>query len=282
MFKLITQVQNRKAGFEISLQDSCLVLGSCFADSLAGRMSDAGFRVCANPFGTLYNPVSVVNSLERLESARPFIPEECVEMGAGAGLFCSFSHHSAFAGKTPEEWLRKANQSLKEASTFWKKCNSVIIILGNAWVWEHDGKVVSNCLKRPSKEFNHRMLELQECCSTLERIKELCADRKLMFCVCPIRQMGDRARANTLSKATLQLAVHSSGAEYFPASEILLDELRDYRYYADDLIHPSSLAMNIIWERFVDAVLPESEKEQLLQNEKSARAALHQDIHQSI
>lgn len=289
MVKLTTAVPACKAGFSISLRNRTLILGSCFADNLGKRMSEAGFRVCTNPFGTLYNPASIVSSLERLQDGNPFTLDDCVEMGAGAGLFCSFSHHSSFARQTAESWLEGAGKALAEASAFWHECDTLIVIPGNARVWEHGGRVVSNCLKRPASEFTNRMLETGECESLMLRIKKLCGKRRLVMCVCPIRQMGAGAWSNTLSKARLQLGVEkclsvfeSEGgmrqAAYFGASEILLDELRDYRFYAEDLVHPSGVAMDIIWERFLETFLPSEEKEILASNEKAARAAKHRSI----
>ena len=115
MLKLQTKVECGTSPVRLSFSEGIMLLGSCFADNIGTRMADAGFDVCVNPFGTLYNPVSLRNAVARLESGAPFTEADCVEMGAGAGLVCSFHHHTSFARKTPEEFLSVANASLAAA-----------------------------------------------------------------------------------------------------------------------------------------------------------------------
>ena len=131
--RLQTPVGLRPSPGLLSQNDRILAVGSCFADETGRRLADDGFRVCVNPFGTLYNPVSVCNALSRLASAAPFTAEDCVEMGAGAGLVCSFSHHTSFARETPEAFLEHANARLAEAVACWKESNKVLVTLGSAW-----------------------------------------------------------------------------------------------------------------------------------------------------
>lgn len=280
MLKISTTVSVNSLPVQISLKDSIMVLGSCFADSIGERLGAAGFNVCINPFGTLYNPVSVFNSVARLSSGIPFREEDCVEMGAGAGLICSFFHHTSFARPTAERFLQDANTALSEASAFWKNCNKVIITLGTAMVWKllAGGETVSNCLKRPAAEFSHEMLGTAQVTALLQLLLQNNPDKEFIFTVSPIRHLGQGAHLNTLSKATLQLALNRTGACYFPAYEILLDELRDYRYYADDLVHPSRLAEEIIWQRFLSGAVDPSDIPQIQLNEKTARQKAHRPI----
>ena len=280
MIKLSTPVITTSLPVQLSLGDSIMVLGSCFADSIGSRLSAAGFNVCVNPFGTLYNPVSICNSVARLASGQPFTAANCVEMGAGAGRVCSFSHHTSFAKPTAEEFLSGANASLSEAAAFWKSANKVLITLGTAQVWKlvSSGDVVSNCLKRPAAEFSHEMLGVQQVGMLLQMLVEGNPDKEFIFTVSPIRHLGDGAHANTLSKATLHLALGRLPVCYFPAYEILLDELRDYRYFAEDLVHPSKLAEDIIWERFVAAAVVPGDRSQLALNEKAARHSAHRPL----
>ena len=280
MIKLSTPVITTSLPVQLSLGDSIMVLGSCFADSIGSRLSAAGFNVCVNPFGTLYNPVSICNSVARLASGQPFTAADCVEMGAGAGRVCSFSHHTSFAKPTAEEFLSGANASLSEAAAFWKSANKVLITLGTAQVWKlvSSGDVVSNCLKRPAAEFSHEMLGVQQVGMLLQMLVEGNPDKEFIFTVSPIRHLGDGAHANTLSKATLHLALGRLPVCYFPAYEILLDELRDYRYFAEDLVHPSKLAEDIIWERFVAAAVVPGDRSQLALNEKAARHSAHRPL----
>lgn len=270
---LSTTVDTTGFGGRISLDDSIMILGSCFADNIGAKMQDAGFNVCINPFGTLYNPASVWTAVARLDSAASFTSSECLPMGAGAGLVCSFSHHTSFARPTEEEFLDNANARLEEAADFWRRCNKLVVTFGTAMVWRHDGEVVSNCLKRPAREFTHEMLDLAEIMDCIACIESMGKD--CIFTVSPIRHLSQGAHINTLSKSLLHIALSDSGVEYFPAYEILLDELRDYRFFAEDMCHPSPTAAQIIWERFVEAAVPENERVRLLENEKASRRNRH-------
>lgn len=280
MIKLSTPVFVQPLDVKLSLDDRIMVLGSCFADSIGSRLADAGFNVCVNPFGTLYNPVSVCNSIARLSSGTPFREEDTVQMGAGADLVCSWSHHTSFARPTSGEFLENANSELEKASAFWKSCNKALITLGTAMVWKlaGSGEVVSNCLKRPSAEFSHEMLGTEQVTALVNMIIRGNPDKEFIFTVSPIRHLGDGARSNTLSKAVLQLSLARTGACYFPASEILLDELRDYRFYAEDLVHPSKLAEDIIWQRFIEAAVVPGDRSQMDLNEKAARRKAHRPL----
>lgn len=293
MLKLQTAVDCPKGRIGISYSDSILVIGSCFADSIGQKMSEAGFDVCVNPFGTLYNPVSICNTIRRLESGIPFTESDCEPMGAGAGLFCSFSHHTSFARKTKEEFTANANECLAKAHDFYKRCNKVIVTLGTSWCYKYNetGEIVSNCLKRNASEFTRERLPLEITTRLLSRLvarENEAGDglgRQFIFTVSPIRHMADTAHGNQLSKSLLLLAEDSvcnafpHRAEYFPSYEIVLDELRDYRFYAEDMIHPSSQTVNYIWERFTDAMLPDDERQRLAENERLFRRSQHRSMH---
>ena len=266
--------------------DRVLVVGSCFADEIGQRMRRAGFNACVNPFGTLYNPLSVAGALSRLCDGRPFTESECVEMGAGAGRICSFSHHTSFARETPEAFLAVANESLDDATAFWQDCNKVCITLGTVFCWLHDGAVVANCLKRPASEFERVEMTLEQVFSVLRSIVVSSPGMAFLFTVSPIRHLGDGAHLNQLSKSTLLLAVDAllrdpvvgQRCEYFPAYEILLDELRDYRFYAEDMTHPSAQAADYIWERFKAFAVPSEYADRVAQAEKDWKAAQHRPL----
>ena len=274
MVKLSTPVATPKLPFGISLKDKIVVLGSCLCDDLDAKFADAGFDVMTNPFGTLYNPLSVENAIKRLDSAKPYTLEDCVEMGAGSGLVCSFEHYTKFARPTADEFLAGANAALAQAAEKWRPASTVVVCLYTACVWEHDGRVVANCLKRPVSEFTRRMLSVDEVASTVDRITKAHPDKRFLWMVCPIRQASD-LRENTLSKATLHLGL--AGAPYFPAYEIVNDELRDYRFYADDLLHPSASAVQILWERLIDAVDP-GERDAIAENERKSKNLKHRPL----
>ena len=250
-------------------------------------MVDLGFDFCVNPFGTIYNPVSVCNSVARLTSGIPFSKDECVQMGAGAGLVCSFSHHTSFARRTEDEFLQVANASLKEASLRWKAASKVIITLGTAWIYEYtrSGETVSNCLKIEAKEFTRRRLSVRETATLLMNMIARHPEKEFMFTVSPIRHFKDGAHGNQISKSTLLLALDEVLAkfpercEYFPAYEIVLDELRDYRFYAVDMIHPSDQAVDYLWSRFVGFAMPESELPALDARRRELLRSQHRPIH---
>ena len=281
--KLTTPVHIARAADPLRLDEAVCVLGSCFADEIGAHLADAGFSVLHNPFGTLYNPASIAAAVERLDSATPFTPADCVGLGAGDGRTGSFSHHTSFARATAEEFLADANRRLARDAESWRACSRVIVTLGTARVWralERPGApVVANCLKRPAREFARERLSVDACAALLRACIAAHPDKRFLLSVSPIRHLGDGARDNTLSKATLQLAVEQvldlPNAAYFPACEIVLDELRDYRFYADDLVHPSGLAVRIIWERFLDACVDPAFHERIRANEQAARAARH-------
>ena len=285
--KLQTPAESGRSAVEIALTDKTMVLGSCFADSIGTIMSDLGFDVCVNPFGTLYNPVSICNSLARLNSGMPFTEDECVPMGAGAGLVCSFSHHTSFARKTVQEFLDNANAEFVKASASWEETTKVIISLGTAWCFEYSktGETVSNCLKIDAKEFTRRRLSIKEVTALLLAAVTKNPEKQFIFTVSPIRHLNDGAHGNQLSKSTLLIAVDNicqafpEQADYFPAYEILMDELRDYRFYAEDMVHPSQQAIEYLWSRFVGFAVPEGDLHLMEENEKALRRSRHRDIH---
>ena len=280
--KLFTRADPGTSAVTVSYDDHIFVMGSCFADVVGARMLNAGFDVCANPFGTLYNPLSIAKAIKRLGSGEPFTIDDCVRMGAGADLVCSFSHHTSFAKADAAEFLAGANASLKEAAEKWKTCNKVIISLGTIWCYFRDGEVVSNCLKRPQAEFERKALGLEQTAAVLRSVVESNPDKEFIFTVSPIRHLADGAHANQLSKSTLLLAVESvlgPGREYFPAYEILMDELRDYRFYAEDLAHPSHVAEEYIWENFISFAVPEQQRPRIEENLKAWRRSQHRPMH---
>ena len=280
--KLQTPVADEKCRVGISYDDKIMMLGSCFSDNIGKRLSELGFDVCVNPFGTLYNPASIASAVSRLVNGEHFTEKDCVEIGAGCEKVCSFSHHTSFSGTDAKEFLTKANDALDKASLFFRECNKVIITLGTSWCFRHigTGSIVSNCLKHPAVEFQRERLEVQEIATLLKDIIETdCGKRKeYIFTVSPIRHFKDGAHGNQLSKAGLLLGIDSvigDRAEYFPAYEIVMDELRDYRFYAEDMCHPTAQTTEYILERFLGWALPADEKQVLEENIRRFRRSCH-------
>lgn len=280
--KLQTPVADEKCRIGISYNDKIMILGSCFSDNIGKQLQDLGFDVCVNPFGTLYNPASIEKSIRRLISRDPFTAEECTEIGAGSKKICSFSHHTSFARETVEDFLENANRVLEEAADFFSRCNKVIITLGTSWCYRHNelDTIVSNCLKHLAAEFTREFLPSE---TTASILSDIIAEtgKEFIFTVSPIRHFKDGAHGNQLSKAALLLgadsaiAANAGKADYFPAYEIVMDELRDYRFYADDMCHPSPMTVNYIRERFLDWALPTEEHGRLDENIRRFRQSCH-------
>lgn len=287
--KLQTPVADEKCKVGISFGDKITMLGSCFSDNIGKQLENFGFDVCVNPFGTLYNPVSILKSVERLATGTPFDENDCVQIGAGDGRFCSFSHHTSFARIGKEEFLANANRAMKQACEHFAGSTKVIITLGTSWCFRHEekGMIVSNCLKRPAAEFTRLRLSAGETASCLRQIADICKEaegkgfipKEFIFTVSPIRHFKDGAHGNQISKAGLLLgveeALQSMNGDYFPAYEIMMDELRDYRFYAEDMCHPTQQAVDYIRERFLSWALPFSEKHLLEENIRKYRHSCH-------
>lgn len=278
--KLQTPVTDLPNKVNISYKDKILMLGSCFSDNIGTRLKNYGFDVCVNPFGTLYNPASILSSVKRMLDCREFCAEDCMDIGAGDMRTCSFFHHTSFARATQEEFLENAQSRLKEAAGFMKECNKIIITLGTSWCYRHIEKdmIVSNCLKRPAKEFVREFLQSGTTAKMLKEIMDLCPDKEFIFTVSPIRHFKDGAHGNQLSKASLLLGIEDvlgATADYFPAYEIVMDELRDYRFYAEDMCHPTQQAADYICERFLDWALPADDHETLKENIRAFRHGCH-------
>ena len=277
MLKLQTPVADAACSVGISYSDRIMMIGSCFTDNIGTLLKNYGFNVYVNPFGTLYNPASVAGSIRRLIDGRPFSDDDCMEIGAGDTRTCSFHHHTSFARACRREFLDNANARLSEARAFFKECNKVIITLGTSWCYRHIGKdiIVSNCLKRNPKEFVREFLPACETARLMKEVMQMCPDKEFIFTVSPIRHFKDGAHGNQLSKASLLLGINETGAEYFPAYEIMMDELRDYRFYADDMCHPSQQAVSYIGERFLAWALPSGEQDILKENIRIWRHGCH-------
>lgn len=284
--KLQTPVADDKCRVGISYNDKIMMLGSCFTDNIGKQLLNYGFDVCVNPFGTLYNPASIYESVLRLIQGTPFTEEDCTQIGAGSERICSFHHHTTFARETRQEFLNNANQALKKASEFFKECNKVIITLGTSWCYRHlsTDRIVCNCLKHPAAEFVREFLPSDQTAAILSSIISACKDKEFIFTVSPIRHFKDGAHGNQLSKSALLLGADSAiranekYADYFPAYEIVMDELRDYRFYAEDMCHPSAQAVDYIRERFLNWALPAEQHATLEANIKKFKQSCHRAL----
>lgn len=262
--ELYTRILLPKARFSFSYEDRVVMMGSCFAENIGRKLEENKFSVDINPFGTLYNPASVAEGLRMLLRPERFTPGDLFQH---EGIYHSFTHHSRFSAPSEEECLGHINSRLSESSDFLRKATRLVITLGTAFVYrlKSDGRIVSNCHKLPEKMFDRQLLSVGEIVAEwkglLLSLWEQNPELKILFTVSPIRHWKDGAHGNQLSKATLLLAIDALQKEfpehtaYFPAYEIMMDELREYRFYADDMLHPSTTAIEYIWERFTGSML---------------------------
>lgn len=267
--ELYTRIDIPKAPFLFSCHERMLLLGSCFAENIGARLEANKFHVDINPFGTLYNPASIAAALRRLLHPERFTADDLFQQ---EGLYHSFAHHSHFSSTSETECLKNINERLFASAAEFRRTGYLVVTLGTAYAYrlKSSGLVVANCHKLPEKMFNRSMLPVQEIVSEWKELlptlwKHL-PEMKILFTVSPIRHWKDGAHGNQLSKATLLLAVDElqktfpEQIAYFPAFEIMMDELRDYRFYADDMLHPSELTVDYIWQRFTENFLSDETK----------------------
>lgn len=260
MKDLLTKVVVPNSGKKIGYDDKLLLLGSCFADNIGEKFGAHYFQMLSNPYGTLYNPASIAAILSPIANSQsPISNPPIIEWG---GLWHSMLHHGSFSHSDRNQVLLRCEQSRKLLHSFLQETTVVIVTFGTAWVYEYEGKVVSNCHKMPANRFVRRRLSVDEIVAMWQPLLEAMPDKHWIFTVSPIRHIKDGLHENQLSKAILLQAVeelvnkaNSDKVGYFPSYEILLDELRDYRFFAEDMVHPSPVAVEYIWQRFVDTYM---------------------------
>ena len=269
--------------------DRVVVMGSCFAEHIGARLSEMKWRTVVNPFGVLYNPLSIAEAMGRLISARPYTEEELTLYPHGG--WSTWMHHSRYAHPDKETALQLINGSLAIGSQMLAQADMLIVTLGTAWVYrqKETNQVVGNCHKVPERTFTRQRLTVEETVEAmvamLAQLWEVTPSLRMIITVSPVRHLKDTLHGNQLSKATLLLAVDElcrrfpDRVHYFPAYEIVMDELRDYRFYADDMAHPSPQAVEYVWERFVEHMTHREAQDFMTQWTKVARALAHRPFH---
>ena len=237
-------------------------LGSCFVVNIKEKLDFYKFQNKINAFGTVFNPYSITNIVKRVVK-QDFFTEK--DLFFHENLWKSYELHSQFNSIEKDEFLKNANQKIKENHTFLKQTNFVIFTFGTAWVYvlKENKKIVSNCHKVPQKHFDKRLLKIDEIAneisSAIEFIKSINPDIKFLLTISPVRHLKDGFTENQRSKSRLIEAVHqvvdNEQMFYFPSYEILMDDLRDYRFYNTDLLHPNEQAVEYIWEKFKDSLI---------------------------
>ncbi len=286
-----TEFPVNRAAFSIDHQHQTMLVGSCFTENIGNRLAAAKFPVTTNPFGIVYNPVSIARSLERLWAGdQPFLEEELLE---NQGLWHSWEHHSHFSHPDRSAMLNGLNAAYLASAQTLRRTNRLLITLGTADVFslKTTGQIVANNHKIPAALFQQRRLEVDEIVQDmtiiLQKIAAEQADFQVILTVSPVRHLRAGLVENQRSKATLVLACAKiceqlSFATYFPAYELLLDDLRDYRFYAADMVHPSEVAGDYIWQHFTNAFFAPTTQQLINRIEKVRLAAKHRPFHPNI
>lgn len=276
--KFRTEIEPLHTDLTIGYRNHILSLGSCFATQMAERLEAAKFPVVKNPSGILFNPLSIAGAIRSYAAQQPVTREE---LGFDGELWYHFDFHGDLSAPTPDEALQRMNRARQLGAEALRRSDRVILTFGTAWVYEHRGRVVANCHRQPASEFTRRRLSVEEIVGTLAELFDgPLAGKRILLTVSPVRHLGDGLSGNAASKATLRVAVEElterfPQAIYFPAFEILTDDLRDYRFYADDLVHPAPKAVDYLWERFTEALLDDEARRLLPEVESIVAAAAH-------
>jgi hypothetical protein len=255
-----TKIEIPKSGLAISHKSSILMFGSCFIENIGKLLIDNKFDVNLNPFGVLYNPKSISQSLRLLIKKKKFTVNDVFEY---KGIYHSFYHHSIFSNIDIDKCIGEINTKIEKSSAGLQQANVLFVTFGTAYLFRSKkcNMVVGNCHKLPASGFDRYRLSVDDIVSDweslIEELRQINPALQIIFTVSPIRHMKDGAHGNQLSKSTLLLAIDKlrekkDGLHYFPSYEIVLDELRDYRFYNDDMTHPNTMAIKYIWKRFSD------------------------------
>ena len=285
-FRTITKIEpfTTKIGYD----EKILSLGSCFADNMAQRLHRAKFMVTASPTGVLFNPSSIASTIERMAAIAnntEALPQHG-ELQESNGLWYSYDFHSSMSANDAATALNNMHEALKCGAEALQTADVVIITFGTSFVYrlKDTGKVVANCHKQPHAIFDREMLDIEHITKPWQRLlKGILANKRVIFTVSPVRHLGDGLEQNSLSKAILRVAIeqivrHCPNASYFPSYEIVMDELRDYRFYADDMAHPATIAVDYIWQRFCEAAFSQETIDTISSVERIVRASEHRPL----
>lgn len=267
-FKLT--LPTKRSEYPISYSDSVFLIGSCFSENIGAKLNTHLFKVFENPHGILFNPVSVAQSLSDCIHNKQYTEADLFQLNE---VWNSWHHHSRFSGITANDALGKINNSITNAHAFLKTANHIVITLGSAWVYQLNNqspnnlvKVVANNHKAPAGWFDKKLMKPEELVqllkSMVQGLLQFNPNLKIIFTISPVRHLREGLVENNRSKAVLIHAVHeivdsSTSVAYFPSYEYVIDDLRDYRFYAEDLVHPNYAASNYVWEKLVETYMDE-------------------------
>lgn len=255
-----------------------MMIGSCFSEHIAERMQRAGFHVVSNPFGIMFNPASIAQTIERLASARMYVIDDLMLSGE---RWVSFDFHGDFASRSKQTALDAMNRAVECGSKVLREADTIVLTLGTAWIYRQQGAIVANCHKLPSQMFSREMMSVEQITELLtQTIEQHLAGKRVVLTVSPVRHVADDLAANSLSKAVLRVAAANVAerfeqVDYFPSFEIMNDDLRDYRFYEADMVHPTAVAVDYIWERWCEWAIAPSAGAAMRESERLWRAAAH-------
>ncbi len=260
MIKFRTEVEIPEFNKKMGYRQRSLMIGSCFAENTGNYLQERCLPIMINPFGILYNPLSISHCLDQIISGKIFSEND---LFFANGLYHSFSHHSRYSGPDPGQMLDKINAASSESLAYLKNASHLFVTFGTSWVFQlkENGNVVSNCHKLPAATFTRKRLDVGDITETwiplIDQIRRINPSLQVVFTVSPIRHLKDGSHENQISKSILLIAIDkiisdfgNDRTTYFPSYEIVLDELRDYRFYAADMSHPSDVALDFIREKF--------------------------------
>ena len=268
---------------QINYPQSLLSLGSCFAEHIGSRLQTLQLPMLLNPFGILFNPLSIAQNLQHLLHKKTYRPTDLFEH---QGLWHSFDHHSAFSHPDPQQALQRIQQSIDLAHAQLQQLDWLFITLGTAYVFKHQTteRIVANCHKLPANQFHHYRLSpatiYESLAPVISDLKELRPNLQIVLSISPVRHLRTGIMENQRSKAALLLAQDAlcrdfKDIHYFPAYEIVLDELRDYRFYATDYAHPSEEAIEYIWTRFQQSLCSPTAQQIMKEIEPLLKSSQH-------
>lgn len=282
--KFRTEIEPVKTRHSIGIDQPLLMLGSCFTDNVGQRLAIDGFDVLHNPLGPLYNPMSLAQCIRRAFAGQYYTEVDLVP--GPRGWHC-LDYASRYSGEDAAELLTRLNRDFGTVVDRLAnpRLHTLIVTFGSSYVFERQGAVVGNCHKFPATEFRRRRLSVKEIVDTWATMVGSLPDNiDIIFTVSPIRHLADGLHGNEVSKATLLLALeelyphYPLRAGYFPSYEIMLDDLRDYRFYAADMKHPSEVAVDYIYDIFTNTYVTEKDRAAALENRRRYRASQHHQI----
>lgn len=278
-----TEIKSDKSPYAIGVKDGFVTIGSCFSDAIGHRLSENKFEGLVNPTGTIYNPISIHNLLlMAIKGTAPRLDGYCSREQS----FLHHDFHSVFFDSNQEALALKLKNLLAQLHKAIKSCRVLFITYGTAWVFEHRiaQQIVANCHKVPQVQFNKFLLTQKRALESFEEMMQLLLtinpNIRVVLTVSPVRHIKDTLPLNQVSKSILRLMCHTLTQQYpqvsyFPAYEIMMDDLRDYRFYDPDLIHPSPVAIDYIWQKFSESYFDDSTRALLTRWTKIKTALNH-------